>query len=80
MARAATKTPATTEDVARAYFEAHERRDLDTVISMWEPGGVARIVGVADFVAPNGLREYFGGLYAAFPDFQLRIVSITAQD
>jgi hypothetical protein len=58
MARAAaTETPTATEDVARAYFEAHERRDLDTIISLWEPGGVARIVGVADFVAPDGLRE-----------------------
>jgi steroid delta-isomerase-like uncharacterized protein len=80
MARAATKTAATTEDVARTYFEAHERKDLDTVASMWEPGGEARIVGVADLVAPDGLRDYFSGLYAAFPDFQLRIVSITAQD
>lgn len=80
MARAATKESTTTEEVARAYFEAHERRDLDTVIGLWEPGGTARIVGLADLVAPDGPREYFSSLYAAFPDFQLRIVSITAQD
>jgi steroid delta-isomerase-like uncharacterized protein len=80
MARAPTKTEATTEEVARTYFEAHERRDLDTVASLWEPGKLARIIGVADLVAPQELRAFFESLYAAFPDFQLRIVSITAQD
>jgi steroid delta-isomerase-like uncharacterized protein len=80
MARAATKTEATTEEVARAYFEAHERRDLDTVISLWEPGGTARIVGVVEMTDPSQLRAYFQSLYDAFPDFQLRITSITAQD
>jgi hydroxyacylglutathione hydrolase len=80
MAPTATKTAATTEDVARAYFEAHERKDLDTVAGLWESGKVARIIGIADLVAPHELRAYFQGLYDAFPDFQLRIVSITAQD
>src|SRR4051812_46047600 len=81
MARAATKTAAaTTEEVARAYFEAHERRDLDTVAGLWEPGKTARIIGVADLAAPDELRAYFQSIYDAFPDFQLRITSITAQD
>jgi glyoxylase-like metal-dependent hydrolase (beta-lactamase superfamily II)/predicted ester cyclase len=80
MAQAATETPTTTEDVARAYFEAHERRDLDTVAGLWEPGKTARIIGVADLRAPDELRAYFQSLYDAFPDFQLRITSITAQD
>jgi hydroxyacylglutathione hydrolase len=81
MARAATKTAAaTTEEVARAYFEAHERRDLDTVAGLWEPGKTARIIGVVDLAAPDELRAYFESLYDAFPDFQIRIVSITAQD
>ena len=80
MARAAIKSEATTEEVARAYFEAHERRDLDTVIALWEPGRTARIIGVADLRAPDELRAYFESIYDAFPDFQLRITSITAQD
>jgi steroid delta-isomerase-like uncharacterized protein len=80
MARAATKTKATTEEVARTYFEAHERRDLDSVLALWEPGKTARIIGVVDLEAPGELRAYFQNLYDAFPDFQLRIISITAQD
>ena len=80
MARAATKSEATTEEVARAYFEAHERRDLDTIVSLWEPGGTARIIGVVEMNDPRQLRAYFQSIYDAFPDFQLRIASITAQD
>jgi steroid delta-isomerase-like uncharacterized protein len=80
MARAATKSEATATDVARAYFEAHERKDLATVSSLWEPGKVARIIGIADLRAPDELRGYFESLYDAFPDFQLRILSVTGDD
>ncbi|MDX6670244.1 MAG: hypothetical protein QOI91_607 [Solirubrobacteraceae bacterium] len=80
MARAATEEQTETERVARAYFEAHGRRDLDTVASLWEPGGIGRIVGLTDLVAPQGVRDFFGELHAAFPDFQLSILTVTAQD
>ena len=80
MAEAAEKTAGTAAEVGRAYFEAHERRDLDSVADLWEPGRTARIVGLVDLVAPDELREYFQGLYAAVPDFQLRIVSVTGDD
>ncbi len=80
MAKAAEKTAGTATEVARSYFEAHERKDLDTVAGLWEPGGHARIHGVGDIAAPHGLREYFQGLYDAFPDFQLRITSITGDE
>ncbi len=40
MARAETEAPVQTADVARAYFEAHGRQDIDTVAELWEPGGV----------------------------------------
>ena len=67
------------EAVGRAYFEAHGRRDLDTVAGLWEPGGIARIVGLADLVAPQGVHEFFGDVHGAMPDFSLRILSVTAQ-
>jgi hydroxyacylglutathione hydrolase len=80
MARAATDERTEAERVARAYFEAHGRRDLDTVGSLWEPGGIGRIVGLRDLVAPQDVRDFFGELHAAFPDFQLSILTVTAQD
>ena len=66
--------------VGRAYFEAHSRQDLDTVTSLWEPGGIGRIHGLTELVAPQGIRDFFGEIYAAFPDFALRIRDVTAQD
>lgn len=68
------------ERIGRAYFEAHGRQDLDTVAGLWEPGGVGRIVGLTDLVAPQGIRDFFGEIYAAIPDFALEICSLTAQD
>jgi hydroxyacylglutathione hydrolase len=68
------------ERIGRAYFAAHERCDIDAVAELWEPGGVGRIVGLVDLVAPDGIRDFFAELYAAFPDFSLRALDVTAQD
>ncbi|MDX6698107.1 MAG: hypothetical protein QOE65_1504 [Solirubrobacteraceae bacterium] len=80
MARAETEETTEAARVGRAYFEAHGRRDLDTVAELWEPGGIGRVVGLADLVAPQGIREFFGEIHAAMPDFTLRILDMTAQD
>jgi glyoxylase-like metal-dependent hydrolase (beta-lactamase superfamily II)/predicted ester cyclase len=79
---ASTRTDEVTEAerVGRAYFEAHGRQDLDTVAGLWEPGGIARIIGLTDLVAPHGIRDFFGEIYAAMPDFGLETLSVTAQD
>jgi steroid delta-isomerase-like uncharacterized protein len=66
-----------TSDIAKRYFEAISAHDLDAATAVWEPGAVDRFVGQQDLVAPDGVREYFGGLYEAFPDFTLEIVEMT---
>ncbi len=38
---------------------------------MLRPGSVDRLVGAQDLIAPDGIRAYFGELFAAFPDFEL---------
>jgi glyoxylase-like metal-dependent hydrolase (beta-lactamase superfamily II)/predicted ester cyclase len=80
MAQAAEQETMDAAQVGRAYFEAHGRRDLDTVAALWEPGGIGRVVGLADLVAPHGIREFFGEIHAAIPDFTLRILDVVAQD
>ncbi len=70
-------TPAT---VAQAYFDALTRHDLDAACECWAPGGVGRIIGQAELVAPGGVRTYFGEVFAAFPDFALELLDATAQD
>ena len=34
---------------------------------------------MAEFTVPDGMRAWFGTLFAAFPDFRIEVISITAQ-
>ena len=63
-----------TDNVARRYFEALGAHDLDAAVACWRPGGVDRLVGSQDLVAPEGIRTYFSELFAAFPDFSFEIL------
>src|SRR5947199_10515160 len=75
---------ATTEEatgaaaVARGYFEAIGNRDLDAAVAMWQPGGRENVRGQVDTTAPDGVREFLGGMLAALPDAQMTIVSQTS--
>jgi steroid delta-isomerase-like uncharacterized protein len=68
------------ETVARAYFDAVTRRDLDGMCAPWAPGARDVIHGVADMTAPGDIREWFGGLFAAFPDFRFEVLDVVAGD
>jgi glyoxylase-like metal-dependent hydrolase (beta-lactamase superfamily II)/predicted ester cyclase len=67
-------------EIAARYFEAVGRRDLDAAVSVWQPGGTDRLVGDRELTAPHEIRAYYGEIFAAFPDFSLRIIEITADD
>lgn len=71
---------AATEAVARRYFAAVAARDPEAMAACWKPGGIDRLHGQADLVAPDGVREYFGELFAAFPDLAVEILSTTADE
>ena len=71
---------ADTARVAAAYFEALRERDLDAAVALWAPGGRENIRGQVDATAPDGVREYLGGLFASFPDFAFEVVETTVQD
>jgi hydroxyacylglutathione hydrolase len=63
--------------VARSYFDALAGHDLDAAVACWQLGGVDRLVGQVELIAPDGIRAYFGELFAAFPDFKLEVIDIT---
>ena len=69
---------ATATEIATRYFEAIGRQDLDAALAVWKPGATDRLVGDREVTAPDGIREFFGELFAAFPDFALRIIQITS--
>lgn len=67
-----------TTEVAKRYFDALSAHDLDTAIDCWEAGGVDRLVGQQELVAPEGTRAYFSELFEAFPDFRFEVIDTTA--
>lgn len=68
---------ASTSEIARRYFDALSAHDLDAAVACWAPGSVDRLVGQQDLIAPDGVREYFAGVFDAFPDFAFEILDTT---
>lgn len=53
--------------IARRYFDALRRRDLDAAVACWEPG------------AADEISVRFGELFAAFPDLYIELLDTTTQ-
>ncbi len=65
--------------IARSYFEAIARQDLEAMMSYWEPGGTGEIHGLVSLTAPDTYRAWFANLFAAFPDFRFEILDVVAE-
>lgn len=68
-----------TRSVAKAYFDAVAQRDLDAMVACWKPGGREFIRGQIDTTAPEGVRGFFGELFGAVPDFDLRVQEMVVE-
>jgi steroid delta-isomerase-like uncharacterized protein len=69
-----------TEETVRAYFDAIKVRDLEAMGAVWAPEGVDHLYGFAEMTGPDGVREYFGQIFAAFPDFELEVTDLITED
>ena len=67
-------------DVATRYFEAVAARDFDAAIALWSPGGIERVVGQRDLIAPDEIRAFLGELHGAFPDLTWEVLDVTASE
>ena len=67
------------EGIARRYFTAIAERDLETAVSLWAEGGRENVRGQVDTLAPEGVREFIGGLIGAIPDLDMQVVSTTSE-
>jgi glyoxylase-like metal-dependent hydrolase (beta-lactamase superfamily II)/predicted ester cyclase len=67
------------ESVARRYFAAIDARNLEDAVSLWAQGGRENVRGQVDVLAPEGVREFIGGLIDAVPDLSMQVVSTTAE-
>jgi predicted ester cyclase len=64
--------------IAKEYFEAVGNRDVDKMMSMWEPGGKGYIYGMVDLEVPGTYSQWFRNLFRAFPDFRFEVLDIVA--
>jgi predicted ester cyclase len=70
--------PKTTAQIAKAYFGAIGDQDLELAASLWKPGGKDRLHGIAELTAPDDIKTFFGGMFAAFPDWEFEILELSA--
>jgi hydroxyacylglutathione hydrolase len=68
------------EAVARRYFDAINARDLERAVGMWAPGGREHVRGQVNATAPEGVRDFIGGMLEAFPDLHFEVLSTTTED
>lgn len=66
-------------EVAESYFEALARRDLDAAAACWAHEGVDRLIGQSEAHGPEGVRAFFGELFAAVPDFAFVVETVVAE-
>jgi predicted ester cyclase len=70
--------PMTTAQVGKAYFGAHERKDLDAAVALFKEGGIDRLHGLAELRSRSEIKAYFQGLYDALPDYSFEILELAA--
>ncbi len=68
---------ASSSEIAKRYFDGLARHDIDAALECWAPGGIDRFVGQQKLIAPDGIRQYFTDIFAAFPDFRFEILDTT---
>lgn len=73
------RSGASSEHVARAYFQAIDRHDLEAAVALWAPGGRENVRGLVDARAPQGVRQFIGALLGAVPDLAFEVVSTTSE-
>jgi len=65
--------------IARRYFGAVARHDLDDAMACWAPGGIDHLAPVGELRVPEELRAYFEELFAAMPDFEYEVTNLIEQ-
>ena len=77
MTQAHVRTPA---EVARAAFDGVSRRDPDAVVANNAEDCVDDFVAIGVFRGKAEIRAFFVELFAAFPDFEMIVDRIVADD
>ena len=73
------RSPRTNEEVARRVFELLNQRDLDGVAELQHPDVLDDFLVLRPIRGRAEIRQFFAGLFAAFPDFHLEIERVTSE-
>ncbi len=65
--------------MAQRYFDAIAARDVEAAVTLWAEGGREYVRGQVDVIAPDGVREFIGGLIEAMPDMRMEVVETTTE-
>jgi hydroxyacylglutathione hydrolase len=75
------KQAPTSAEVARSYFDAAARGDVDAMVACWAPeGGIERISAIGELSVPDELRAFFEGLFKAVPDNTFEVLDLVAEE
>jgi predicted ester cyclase len=75
-----TERTATPAEVARSYFEAVGRQDLDAMEAHYDPSGEGPIHGLVHLKQGDNYRPWFENLFRAFPDWKFEILHLIANE
>ena len=68
------------EEVARRYFDALNKHDLDAAEACWAPGSVNHLAPHGEFQVPAETRPFFEELFAAVPDYTYELLDVLAAE
>ena len=77
MSSATIRAPA---DVARAAFAAVISKDPDSIIAHGAPEWVDDFVAIGEICGHQAIRTFFSEVFSAFPDFELTVNKIVADE
>jgi predicted ester cyclase len=80
MATRAPEKTATPAEVARSYFEAVARQDLDAMEAHYDPRGEGPIHGLVNLKQGENYRPWFANLFRAFPDWTFEVLNLVADE
>jgi steroid delta-isomerase-like uncharacterized protein len=80
MATRAPEKTATAAEVARSYFEAVARQDLDAMEAHYDPKGEGPIHGLVHLRQGDNYRPWFENLFRAFPDWTFEVLNLIADE
>jgi steroid delta-isomerase-like uncharacterized protein len=68
------------EQTARAAFEAFMAHDVEGILANWHPEGIQDWIALGIFRGHAEMRELFTSLFAATPDLEMTMESVTADE